>query len=83
MIRPSTGCIGKNIDEVAAALKSILKRVVCVVREKNADPAPEKSEYMLIHRGFVTGLQLPISLESTFSNGAHIVDCWVLILTIN
>ena len=48
-------CMGKGIDEVAAALNpSLIELYLWCLRNKLI-PHPKKSEYMLIHRGSFTG----------------------------
>ena len=75
-------CIGRSVDEVAAALNQSLTELYAWCVRNKLTPHPKKSEYMLIHRGSFTGPH-PYTLETTFWNGSHKVDSWVSILTIN
>ena len=55
-------CIGKSIDEVAAALKQSLTELYAWCVKNKLTPHPKKSECMLIHRGSFTGPHPPIYL---------------------
>ena len=55
-------CIGKSIDEVAAALNQSLTELYAWCVRNKLTPHPKKSECMLIHRGPFTGPHPPIYL---------------------
>lgn len=55
-------CIGRSVDEVAAALNQSLTELYAWCVRNKLTPHPKKSEYMLIHRGSFTGPHPPIYL---------------------
>lgn len=55
-------CIGKSIDEVAAALNQSLTEPYPWCLRNKLIPHPKKSEYILIHRGSFAGPHPPIYL---------------------
>ena len=55
-------CIGKSIDEVAAALNQSLTELYAWCVRNKLTPHPKKSECMLIHRGSFIGPHPPIYL---------------------
>ena len=55
-------CMGKSIDEVAAALNQSLTELYAWCVRNKLTPHPKKSECMLIHRGSFTGPHPPIYL---------------------